>query len=321
MAPLESELSAGRIVAIVGPTASGKSDLAMELSVSLGGEIVSCDSVQVYRGLDVGSGKPTAAERARVPHHLLDILDLHEEMNAALFARRAAAAIEDIGRRGRLPIVTGGTGLYLTALLKGLFEQGTADPSMRARIEGLADRYGSARLHRLLAVKDPDYAKRTKPSDRVRIVRALEVCFAFGRPFSRAQQDRRPAYAGEALIVGLHPSRDELRTRVTARVGKMLAEGLVEETRRVLAGLPEGTPVPRPLGAIGYRETVARLAAGAPAAGRDDDLQRAIVTSTMQYAKRQMTYFRHQFNVEWFAESSAAGERVARWVRNEEMGK
>jgi len=321
VAPLESELSAGRIVAIVGPTASGKSDLAMELSVSLGGEIVSCDSVQVYRGLDIGSGKPTAAERARVPHHLLDILDLHEEMNAALFAQRAAAAIEDIGRRGRLPIVTGGTGLYLTALLKGLFEQGTADPSMRGRIEGLADRYGPARLHRLLSLKDPDYATRTKPTDRIRIVRALEVCFAFGRPFSRAQKDRRPAYAGEALIVGLHPSRDELRTRVTARVKKMLAEGLIEETRRVLAGVPEGAPIPRPLGAIGYRETLARLAAGAPAAGGDDDLQRAIVTSTMQYAKRQMTYFRHQFSVEWFAESSAARERVARWVRNEEMGK
>jgi tRNA dimethylallyltransferase len=256
-----------------------------------------------------------------VPHHLLDILDIHEEMNAALFAQRAAAAIADIGRRGHLPIVTGGTGLYLTALLKGLFEQGTADPSMRARIEGLAARHGSERLHRLLAVKDPDYAKRTQPSDRVRIVRALEVCFAFGRPFSRAQRDRRPAYSGETLIVGLHPSRDELRTRVTARVNKMLAQGLVEETRRALSIVPEGSPSPRPLGAIGYREAVARLAAGAPDAGKDDDLQRAIVTSTMQYAKRQMTYFRHQFNVEWFAESSAAEERLARWVKNEEMGK
>lgn len=318
---MEFKLSAGRIVAVVGPTASGKSDLAMELSLGLGGEIVSCDSVQVYRGLDIGSGKPTAAERARVPHHLLDILDPHEEMNAALFAQRAAAAIEDIGRRGRLPIVTGGTGLYLTALLKGLFEQGEADPSVRARIEGLADRHGSPRLHRLLAVKDPDYAARTQATDRVRIVRALEVCFASGRPFSHAQQDRRPAYTGEALIVGLHPSRDELRTRVTARVKKMLAQGLIEETRRILASLPEGSPVPRPLGAIGYRETVARLAAGGPAVGEDDELQRAIVTSTMQYAKRQMTYFRHQFDVEWFAESTAAAERVARWVGRGEMGK
>ena len=321
MAPLEPELSADRIVSIVGPTASGKSDLAMELAVRLGGEIVSCDSVQVYRGLDIGSGKPTPADRARVPHHLLDILDLHEEMNAAVFAARAATAIADIGRRGRLPIVTGGTGLYLTALLKGLFEQGTVDPSMRGRLEGLAERHGPERLHRLLAVKDPDYARKTQPKDRVRIVRALEVCFALGRPFSRAQEDRRPAYAGAALIVGIDPNRDELRTRVTARVRSMLGHGLLEETRRALAGLRDGEPIPRPLGAIGYREAVARLKSGAADSGEDHELQRAIVTSTMQYAKRQMTYFRRQFNVEWFAESGAAVERVARWVRNEGTGK
>jgi len=321
VAALEPELSADRIVAIVGPTASGKSDLAMAVALRLGGEIVSCDSVQVYRGLDIGSGKPSASERARVPHHLIDILDIHEEMNAAVFAERAADAIADIGRRGRLPIVTGGTGLYLTALLKGLFEQGTADPSTRGRLEGLADRHGSARLHRLLAVRDPDYARKTQPADRVRIVRALEVCFAFGRPFSRVQRERRPAYGGEALIVGLHPGRDELRIRVTARVRWMLSNGLIEETRRALTRVPEGSPLPRPLGAIGYRETVVRLAKGAPEAGGDDELQRAIVTSTMQYAKRQMTYFRHQFDVEWFAESGAAAERVARWVETKQMGK
>lgn len=321
MAPLEPELSTDRIVAIVGPTASGKSDLAMELAVRLDGEIVSCDSVQVYRGLDIGSGKPTPAERERVRHHLLDILDIHEEMNAALFAERAAAAIADTGRRGRLPIVTGGTGLYLTALLKGLFEQGTADPSVRGRLETLADRHGSARLHRLLALKDPDYAGKTQSTDRVRIVRALEVCFALGRPFSRAQQDRRPAYVGETLIVGLHPARDELRSRVTARVARMVASGLIEETRRALANVPAGGPMPRPLGAIGYREAVAWLASGSAEPGKVDELQRAIVTSTMQYAKRQMTYFRRQFEVEWFAESRAAAERVTRWVKGREMGK
>ncbi len=293
----------------------------MELALRLGGEIVSCDSVQVYRGLDIGSGKPTPEERARVPHHLVDILDIDEEMNAAVFAQRAAAAIADILRRGRLPIVTGGTGLYLTALLKGLFEQGTADPSLRGRIETLANRHGSVRLHRLLQARDPEYARKTQPTDRVRIVRALEVCFALGRPFSRAQQDRRPAYSGETLIAGLDPGRDELRSRVTARVKRMLADGLVEEVRSALASRPEGRPIPRPLGAIGYREAVARLASGAPEAGGDDKLQRAIVDSTMQYAKRQMTYFRRQFDVEWFAESSAAAERVTRWVRRQQMGK
>ena len=318
---MEPELSEDRIVAIVGPTASGKSDLALELAARLGGEIVSCDSVQVYRGLDIGSGKPSPADRARAPHHLLDILDLHEEMNAGVFAERASAAIADIGARGRLPIVTGGTGLYLTALLKGLFDQGAADPTLRGRLDALAARRGSQRLHRLLAVRDPDYARRTQPTDRVRIVRALEVCFALGRPFSRAQLERRPAYSGEALIVGLHPGRDELRARVKARVKGMLAAGLLEETRRALSSVPEGGPIPRALGAIGYREAAARLASGAPDTGEDDELQRAIVTSTMQYAKRQMTYFRRQFEVEWFAESRAAGERAIHWVENQDMGK
>lgn len=318
---MESELSADRIVAIVGPTASGKSALALDLAVRLGGEIVSCDSVQVYRGLDIGSGKPSSAERAQVPHHLLDILDLEEEMNAGVFVERASAAIAEIGARGRLPIVTGGTGLYLTALLKGLFDQGAADPTVRGRLEALAVRRGSRRLHRLLAAHDPDYARRTEPTDRVRIVRALEVRFALGRPFSRAQQERRPAYSGEALIVGLHPSRDELRLRVTARVGRMLADGLLEETRRALASVPEGRPAPRPLGAIGYREAAAYLASSPAHGTADGELQRAIVTSTMQYAKRQMTYFRRQFEVEWFAESSAARDRVIRWVENRDMGK
>ena len=306
---------------ITGPTSSGKSAIALALAERVGGEIVNADAFQLYRGLDALTAKPSRVDRERVPHHLLDILDLQEEMNAAVFAQRAAAAIADIGRRGLLPIVTGGTGLYLTALFKGLFEQGNADPSLRPRIEGLAERHGSERLHRLLAVKDPDYARRTNPADRVRIVRALEVCFALGRPFSRAQQERRPAYSGRALIVGIDPGRDALRVRVRERVKQMVETGLVEETRRALSSLPEGSPLPRSLGSIGYRETVLRLASGAGEAGEDDDLQRAIVTSTMQYAKRQRTYFRHQFDVEWFAESSAAGERVARWVENEGMGK
>lgn len=293
----------------------------MELSSRLGGEIISCDSVQVYRGLDIGSGKPTLADRARVPHHLLDILELDQEMNAAVFAQRAAVAITDIASRGRLPIVTGGTGLYLTALLKGLFEQGGLDSSIRGRLDALADLHGPQRLHRLLAIKDPDYAAKTSPSDRIRIVRALEVCFALGRPFSEAQRERRPAYSGETLIVGLHPSREELKNRVIARVLKMLSEGLIAETSRALARVPAGGGTPRPLGAIGYREVVARLAQGAVDPRGDEKLQRAIVTSTMQYAKRQMTYFRHQFNVEWFAESGAAVERALRWASNEGTGK
>jgi tRNA dimethylallyltransferase len=276
--------------------------------------------VQVYRGLDIGSGKPSLEDRASVPHHLIDILGIDEAMNAALFAERATSAIADIFARGALPIVTGGTGLYLTALLKGLFDQPGVDPSVRERLETLAGRHGSARLHRLLTAKDPEYAQRTRPADRVRVVRALEVCFGSGRPFSQVQRERQPAYKGEALILGLHPSRADLRARVTERVDRMLARGLVEETRRAHAGVPEGRPIPRPLGAIGYREVMTRLASGPLDPSGDENLQRAIVTSTMQYAKRQMTYFRLQFDVEWFTESEGALERLARWIGDEAAG-
>lgn len=309
-----SPVSAHRIVVIVGPTASGKSDLALDLAARRKGEVVSCDSIQVYRGLDIGSGKASAADRALIPHHLLDILEVHEEMDAARFARLASEAIAEISARGHLPILSGGTGLYLTALLKGLFEQGPRDSALRTRLEGMGRRYGARRLHRLLERRDPAYAKGTKPSDLVRLVRALEVCFGQGRPFSSAQRERRPAYKGEALMIGLVVSREELRRRVTARVARMLADGLVEETRRIVSALPAGAPLPRSLGAIGYREVRARLAEGDLKPGGDEELQRAIVNSTMQYAKRQMTYFRRQFDVEWFAEKTAAVNRVEDWL-------
>lgn len=314
-------MSAARLVAIVGPTASGKSDLAIAAARRFNGEVVSCDSVQVYRGLDIGSGKVTLGDRRTVQHHLIDILDLDEEMNAARYARRAAEAIEAAGRRGHLPVVTGGTGLYLTALLKGLFDQGTADLKLRARFERMGRRHGLTRLHRLLKHVDPEYAVRTQPADPVRIVRALEVFFATGRPFSAAQRDRRAAYNGEALLIGLDPGREALRARVEERVARMLKSGLVEETRRALRTCPSASPLPRALGSIGYREVVERLAAGPLPDLGDEKLQRAIVTATMQYAKRQMTYFRHQFEVEWFAESRRALDRIGAWVARGEAAR
>jgi len=304
---------AGRIVAIVGPTASGKSALAIEAARKFGGEIVSCDSVSVYRGLDIGSGKPSKSDRELVRHHLIDILELHEEMNAGVFTERAASAITEIAGRGLLPIVTGGTGLYLTALLKGLFEHGRADPELRARLVALADRFGSARLHRLLALKDPAYAARTEPADQIRIVRALEVCFSLGRPFSEAQQERSPVFRGEALLIGLNPGREELGKRVAARVGWMLEAGLVEEVRTAVATAALGGFKPRALRSIGYREVAARLAeTGLPPHG-DSGVLRDIVIATMQYAKRQMTYFRRQFDVQWFDKSDAALARIEAW--------
>lgn len=301
-------------MAIVGPTASGKSDLAIQAAQRFGGEIVSCDSVQVYRGLDIGSGKPSEEDRRRVPHHLVDILNLDEEMNAGVFASRAARAIEDISGRGLWPIVTGGTGLYLTALLKGLFEHGDAAPEIRARLEALAERHGPARLHRLLAKLDPAYAARTQPKDRVRVIRALEVRFTLSRPFSEAQRDRRPAFTGDALLIGLDPGRDELRKRVAARVAGMFEAGLVEETRKALSLAAAGGFKPRALGAIGYREVAALLAGEGLTAHGEGEVLRDIVIATMQYAKRQMTYFRRQFAVEWFKTDREALGRIGAWI-------
>jgi tRNA dimethylallyltransferase len=316
---LALDVNSDRLVAIVGPTASGKSALALEAARRFNGEIVSCDSVQVYRGLDVGSGKPSQEARRLAPHHLVDILDLGADMNAAVFAERAAGAIRDIAGRGHLPIVAGGTGLYLTALLKGLFPGGGTDGSVRDRLRVLMEEHGPARLHRLLAIRDPAYAAKTKTSDGVRIVRALEVSFVLGRPFSRVQQERQPAFSGSTLIIGIELSRQELRQRVVARVEGMLADGLIEETRRALAQVPPGARPPRSLGSIGYREVTARLCQGPVPPQGDDELHRAIVTSTMQYAKRQMTYFRHQFQVEWFADRTAALARVENWVGQEPL--
>ena len=306
-------MTAPRVVAIVGPTGSGKSDLAIEAALRIGGEVISFDSVQVYRGLDIGSGKAPRSARDRVRHHLVDILEPGEEMNAAIFAERAGAAIREIHARGRRPILAGGTGLYLTALLKGLFPEGAADPRLRQRLDDLATRYGAPRLHRRLSFEDPEYARKTSPTDRIRIIRALEVVYGQRRSFTEAQADRVPAWSGETLIVGLDPGREMLRERVERRVRSMLDGGLIAETKSVLGAVRSGEKMPRALSSIGYREVVERLAANPDFDRPDLELQRAIVVSTMQYAKRQMTYFRRQFSVEWFREPAAALERIDAW--------
>lgn len=300
-----------RLVAVVGPTGSGKSALALHLARIHDGEVLSCDSVQVYRGLDVGSGKATPAERGERPHHLLDMAEPCEEMNAARWARAAAATANAVLDRGHLPIVAGGTGLYLTALLRGLFDSPPVDRDVRARLDALAARRGSARLHRVLAAVDPESAARTRAEDRVRVVRALEVAFTTRGTFSARRRSREPYWRGEALIVGLAPDRGELRDRVTERVRRMLLGGLIEETERLLALECPGGQLPRALGAIGYREVASRLREGSLPRGGDEKVLHAIVTATMQYAKRQMTYFRHQFDVRWFQTADEAEAGVA----------
>jgi tRNA dimethylallyltransferase len=271
---------------------------------------VSCDSLQVYRGLDIGSAKPTAEERADVPHHLLDVADPDEAFSAAAYARLARAALREIASRGRLAIVAGGTGLYLRALLQGLFEGPSRDEGLRRRLEGLAERFGDARLHRLLARVDPEAAARVRPRDRVRVVRALEVFRATGRPISEQQRGgSEPLRDFRSLVVGLDPGRAELRRAVEARTREMLARGLLDEVRGLLGrGYP---PELRPLRAIGYRQAVAAVR-GELTVG---EAESAIVTETLRFAKRQRTWFRHQQpDVRWFEDADGAWAAVQRWL-------
>jgi tRNA dimethylallyltransferase len=300
---------AAPLVAVVGPTASGKSALALRLARARSGEIVSCDSLQVYRGLDIGSAKPTPQERAEVRHHLVDVAEPDEPFSAATYARLARAAVADIAARGRLPVVAGGTGLYLRALLEGLFEGPSRDEALRGRLEGLAERFGDARLHRLLARADPEAAARIPPRDRVRVVRALEVYYATGRPISEGQRGgAEPLRGFRPLVVGLDPDRAALREAVEERTREMLARGLLEEARALVERYGPGL---RPLQSIGYRQAAAVVRGEMGL----DEAERSIVTETMRFAKRQKTWFRHQQpGVVWFARADEALAEVLRWV-------
>jgi tRNA dimethylallyltransferase len=297
------------LVAVVGPTASGKSALGLRLALERGGEIVSCDSLQVYRGLDVGSAKATPAERALVPHHLLDVASPGEVFSAADYARLARAAVRDASGRGRLPLVVGGTGLYLRALLEGLFEGPSRDGALRARLERLAERFGDARLHRLLARVDPVAAARIAPRDRVRVVRALEVYRATGRPISgQGDEGREPLRGFRVLVVGLDPGREALRAAIEERTARMIRSGLLDEVRGLLA---RGTdPGARPLQSIGYRQALAVLRGEMSVA----EAEASITTDTVRFAKRQRTWFRHQARVTWCRDAGEAREVVLAWL-------
>lgn len=297
------------LITIVGPTASGKSALALRLAREHEGEIVSCDSQQVYRGLDIGTAKATAVERAEVPHHLIDVVNPDEPFSAAEYARLGRAALADVAARGRLPIVAGGTGLYLRALLEGLFDGPSRDEETRRRLEALAGRFGDARLHRLLSHLDPAAAARIQPRDRVRIVRALEVVKVTGTPLSEHHRETPAPLEGyRTLVLGLAPDRARLRRVVESRTRRMLQGGLLGEVR-ALIDRGYATDL-RPLQSIGYREAVAVIEGRMTV----EDAERAIVTATMRLAKRQMTWFRHQADVTWFGDPDEARAAVLAWL-------
>jgi tRNA dimethylallyltransferase len=282
-----------KVAALVGPTASGKTSLAVAVARRLPVEAIACDSRTVYRGLDVGTAKPTADERAALPHHLLDVAEPWEDFSAARFAELADRAIADIAARGRLPLLVGGAGLYLRAVLEGVFAAPPKDPALRAALERHAAEVGPGEIHRELAAVDPATAARLPPNDVVRIVRALEVYRLTGRPISwhhERDRDRPPRY--RAVVLALAPDRDELARRMRIRAEAMFDEGLVEEAVRLAADPRTRARLER---LMGYREALL-LAAGA--IDRDEAIRRTALEQR-RYAKRQLTWFRAVPEVRW----------------------
>lgn len=289
-------------IALMGPTASGKTALALDWAARFDGEIVSVDSALVYRGLDIGSAKPDAAERARAPHHLLDLRDPWQAYSAAEFAVDARAAIGDIVARGKLPILAGGTGLYFHALLHGLSPMPEADPATRKAIAAEAQACGWPAMHAHLAQVDPVAAAKIRPSDPQRIQRALEVFRLSGRPISDWQRERpSPSLGVKVLKLVVAPAgRATLHARIAARFDAMLAAGFLDEVR-ALRALPTLQAHPAPLDlpairAVGYRQAWEHLDGAGDAAGFRD---RAIA-ATRQLAKRQLTWLRGELDALWF---------------------
>lgn len=284
------------LIAVVGPTATGKSALGLDLAEAFNGEIVSCDSTAVYRGVDIGTDKLPFDLRRGIPHHLIDIVEPTETYSAARFATDAARAIQLIEARGRLPILVGGTGFYYRALVRGLFPGPERDDMLRDRLDRVAAIRGVESLYRWTARVDPESARRIQPRDRKRLVRALEVYLLTGRPLSAHFVETRSLLAGWlVLTIGLNAPRSVLRERVARRVDAQFRAGVVDEVERLLAqGVPAGAHA---LGGLVYRQVV-EMIQGA----RDLDATRTlIVRENMRYARRQLIWFRHEPGVHWLA--------------------
>jgi tRNA dimethylallyltransferase len=300
------------LVAIVGPTASGKSSLGVHLARKFGGEVLACDSTQVYRGFDIGTAKPTVVERAGVPHHLLDLVDPDFPFTAGEFRVRALVVLEDLRQRVRLPVLTVGTGLYLRALLEGLADAPARSEELRARLESRADSHSLQYLHRVLRRLDPEAALRIGSRDRPKMIRAIEVCLLTGRPLSEIHQAGRTSLEGyHPIKIGLQPPRAALYERIERRVHGMLDRGWLDEVARLVAsGVSQNT---KPFDFIGYSELHAHLEGTVTLAAAT----KAISQATRRYAKRQMTWFRKEPLVHWlpgFGEDAAVAAAAEQLV-------
>jgi len=305
------------VLVIVGPTGVGKSALGLRLAGWLGGEIVSADALQAYRGLDIGTAKPTQEERAAVPHHLIDILEPYEEFSAGEFARRARHVIAEIERSHGIAVVVGGSGLYLRALLDGLSPIPAVQPSVREDLRQRLQRQGLPALLEELRDVDPASAARLRPGDTQRVLRALEVSISTGRPLSAWISDRPVGEPGlEAVRVGLTLERSLLYDRVAHRVHRMIEAGWVEEVEQLLSqGLSPHLPA---FQAIGYRQLAAHLTGELSL----EDAIEETIRATRRFAKRQLTWFRKEKEITWFSaeDLEATSQTIRSFLAGQELG-
>jgi tRNA dimethylallyltransferase len=305
------------LVTVVGPTASGKSALGVWLAERFGGEVLACDSTQLYRGFDIGTAKPGLAERRGIPHHLIDSLTPSEAATAGGYRERALVVLEDLRRRGPLPILTVGTGLYLRALLEGLAEVPQRSEELRTRLRASAEKRGPGYLYRLLARLDAETAAKIAAPDEQKLIRAIEVCVLARRPVSEVHRMGRTPLAGwRALKIGLMPPREALYERIHARTDAMLAQGWIEEVRGLMDnGLAENA---KPFDFIGYRELREVLRGHR----KLEEARAAIQQATRQYAKRQLTWFRKDPSVHWlsgFGDDSHVQDQAREWLREQSL--
>ena len=292
-----------KLLVICGATASGKTALAVECAKRLGGEVVSCDALLVYRGLNIGTAKPTKEERAGIPHHLIDVADPTDPFTVHDYERLALAAIEDISARGKVPVICGGTGFYLNAVLfRSGFGNAAADEGVRAKYQAIAEEKGKDYLHGLLRERDPESAAILHPNDVKRVVRALEIFELTGRKKSEQRDEKIARFAYEAFALDF--PRGELYARIDRRVEEMFEAGLVGEVEGLLAaGVPEDAQC---MQGIGYKEVIEGLKNGYSHSTMRDIIQK----NTRNYAKRQLTFFKKLPNLHWLDTSGAAIEEV-----------
>jgi tRNA dimethylallyltransferase len=300
------------LVAIVGPTASGKSALGMHIAERLGGEVVACDSTQLYRGFDIGTAKPSLSERRGIPHHLIDVFGPTDEATAGGYRQLALQTLEELRRRNRMPIFTVGTGLYLRALLEGLADVPQRSEELRERLRASIEEHPPGHLHRVLKRLDREAAQKIAPADEQKLIRAVEVCILARKPISEVHRTGRvPLEGWRAVKIGLMPPREKLNERIHARTDAMVEQGWIREVQTLLDS--SLTQDAKPFDFIGYRELRAVLRGEISLEGARGAIQQA----TRRYAKRQLTWFRKEQGVHWFpgfGDDSGVQASVIEWL-------